>query len=197
MGRGLLRLMLSQYVDVSPRKWNFQRNSFGKPVLLQSPSKKPLCFNLSHTRKVLAMAFAYGHDLGIDVESVHRELNHLDVARSLFSRVELSRLMGQDAAARPLQFFRYWTLKEAFVKAKGIGLSYPTRSFTIHDTAKISVSFEGDKVGDGNPACWQFSCARIGHDHILSLAIERQREPDLQIVMRSIVDFREKLRFFS
>jgi 4'-phosphopantetheinyl transferase len=129
----LLRLGLERVFGVHSTEIEMERNSFGKPRLCGHPG---VHFNIAHCRRAVAVMVA-DRPVGVDVETVRGRDPY--VAARCFDASEWLRV---EAAADPdREFFRYWTLKEAYVKALGCGLSYPMRS------VRFDVSPEGE------PAC--------------------------------------------
>lgn len=122
-----LRQILSRYASVNPEDWQFSYDAFGKPAI-SSPGYASLKFNLSHTHSMIACAISYGHELGVDIER-HRTLgNFTDMCRLVLSEQERRHLLPLALPQQESLFFRYWTLKEACVKALGKGLTIPLHS---------------------------------------------------------------------
>jgi len=125
VSRALLRRSLSRYADVAPEGWVFSQGPHGKPRLDGAQASLGLCFNVSHTPGLGVCAVAWS-EVGIDVQNTTRPLPAHVRERYLTEREreELGRLPESERAAR---FFAYWTLKEAYVKARGFGFSLPLR----------------------------------------------------------------------
>ncbi len=123
--------MLSRYADVAPRDWPFRIDEHGRPELAARPAGTPdLRFNVSHTNGLVACAVTVGREVGVDVEHTGRRLVH-DVAERFFSPREVADLRACPAADQPVVFFDYWTLKESYIKARGLGLALPLRQFSF------------------------------------------------------------------
>ena len=124
--RALVRRSLSGYGPTAPADWHFVTNQhqcpFVDPVQAGTP---PLQFNLSHTHGLVALAVTRGHRVGVDVERVTRVVD-LAVADRHFAPAEVRDLRRLPAEEQPVAFFEYWTLKEAYIKARG--MSWPCRS---------------------------------------------------------------------
>jgi 4'-phosphopantetheinyl transferase len=118
---GRLRLLLAQYLDRAPAEIRFGRNEFGKPA----PIGSEIRFSLSHSRDVALYAVARGCEIGCDLEWRDPGFAYAPVADSLFSRDERATLRALPPERRRAAFFRCWTRKEAYVKARGQGLSWP------------------------------------------------------------------------
>lgn len=122
----LLRRSLSRYAPVRPEAWTFSRTAFGKPYLPDGE----LCFNLSHTSGLVACAVTRAISVGIDVERIDPAIDCESVARHLFSAAEMTALTTCRADRRT-RFFELWTLKEALLKAVGVGLAQPLRTVSF------------------------------------------------------------------
>ncbi len=120
--RGILRILLSQYVSFPPAHLHFETQPQGKPTLVR-PSSLPIQFNVTHTRGMALIAFALHHAVGIDVEWIDRKVQGGDIAERYFSARESAYLASLSAPERIHQFFWYWTCKEAYLKMQGKGIA--------------------------------------------------------------------------
>jgi len=131
VARALLRQLLAAYAAVDASALRIAYGANGKPCLADAPD---LRFNVSHAGDAAMYAIASGREVGIDIEATVRTVDADGVGRHAFSPRECEALAALAPDARRDAFFRIWTRKEAYVKARGEGLSYPTRSFTVsHD----------------------------------------------------------------
>ncbi|MEI6895463.1 MAG: 4'-phosphopantetheinyl transferase superfamily protein [Colwellia sp.] len=132
--RAFIRDLLSYYADVLPQDWQFEKGIKDKPEVVNCPI--PLRFNLSHTKNLIICAVTLEHDIGCDVESTGRSNNVLGIAQRYFSVQETNELFALPESAQRDRFFDYWTLKESYIKAWGLGLAIPLAdfSFYINDT---------------------------------------------------------------
>ena len=128
---GILRELLGQYLSIAPAELSFGQNAFGKPRITPRSVQTDLAFNLAHSGEVIIFAFANYHRVGIDVEAIRTDLDFSDLAQSQFSPDEMRTLQAFDSAARTNAFFRCWTRKEAYVKARGEGLAIALKEFTV------------------------------------------------------------------
>jgi 4'-phosphopantetheinyl transferase len=171
VARALLRTTLSRYADVSPIEWQFETNAFGRPHVAAPAAGKDLHFNLSHTDGLVALAVARGIDVGVDVENVTRPLEDLlGVAASLFAPAEVAALRDLDEPGRSAAFFAFWTLKEAYVKARGMGFSLALDGFAFDLSARHPRVAFNERCPD-DAAIWQFRRYSPTPAHALSLAI--------------------------
>jgi 4'-phosphopantetheinyl transferase len=127
VGRATLRLLLGRYEGVEPTAVTFHYSLHGKPAMMGSD----LRFNVSHAAGVALLAFARGHEVGVDVEAVRPLPDAHRVAKRFFAAAEYEAYTAVPDAQKPHAFFNCWTRKEAFIKAIGEGLSCPLKSFEV------------------------------------------------------------------
>jgi 4'-phosphopantetheinyl transferase len=120
--RGILRMLLSQYMEIRPAQLQFETQPRGKPVL-RTASSFPIQFNVSHTRGMALIALTTQHAVGIDVEWIDRKVQDGDIAERYFSARESEYLASLPPPERTRQFFSYWTCKEAYLKMQGRGIA--------------------------------------------------------------------------
>lgn len=183
--RALVRSVLSQHGPFAPDEWRFDVNAHGCPSVVDRQAGDPrLCFNVSHTAGLVALAVARGHRVGVDVEDARRAMRH-DVAGHHFAPAEVADLRALPAEAQPRGFFEYWTLKEAYIKARGLGLAIPLAdfAFVLRPPAAPIVTFVDGF--DDDASRWQFFQAWPTSDHRLGLAIERTGD-DLAVRLRTL-----------
>jgi 4'-phosphopantetheinyl transferase len=126
--RSALRLLLGAYLDQSPQSLRFQVTEYGKPFL---DSELHFRFNVSHTEGLALLAFAQKRGVGVDVEKIRAQPDARKLARRFFSETERHQLEHIPAPELPAAFFRCWSRKEAYIKAKGEGLSLPLHEFDV------------------------------------------------------------------
>lgn len=176
LGRALARQLLSSLAAVEPHAWRFRIGSHGRPDVDMPGDLGRLRFNLSHTRGLLACAAALDCEVGVDVEHLDRNLAH-DVAGRYFAPHEVADLRALPAADQERVFFDYWTLKEAYIKARGLGLAIPLDqfAFTLRASAAPTIAFAPEL--DDDPAGWQFLQAWPTPCHRLALAVRSGGAP--------------------
>jgi 4'-phosphopantetheinyl transferase len=127
--RGLLRRLLGLYLSRPPQSLQFSYGAYGKPSL---DGAEDLRFNLSHSHELVLYAFARGRDVGVDLEHMRADFASEDIAARFFSALEVSMLGTLPTQkARVRAFFNCWTRKEAYIKARGEGLSHPLDEFDV------------------------------------------------------------------
>ena len=155
IGRVRLRELLAERLNERPEAIELTYGPRGKPALAPRLAKSGLHFNLSHAEDVAVYAFAFGLEVGVDVEAV-RELRDADeIAKRFFSRHERGAYFALDPHDRLQGFFNCWTRKEAFIKAVGDGLFRPLDSFDV--SVAPGIPAEILRVGDtpGERCGWQ------------------------------------------
>jgi 4'-phosphopantetheinyl transferase len=130
IGRGYLRLLLGEILDSPADKLQFEYDEFCKPRL-KPAHRLPLQFNLSHSGELILIAVAKGRAVGIDVERIRTGLDFEGVAARFFSANECKILNSLAGPERDEAFFTCWTRKEAYLKARGDGLSMPLDQFDV------------------------------------------------------------------
>jgi len=131
VGRSLLRDLLGRYLGCDPRAVRFGYGPKGKPSLAGHHVLSRLSFNVSHSHGTAVLAFAFGRAIGVDIERHPAPDDGDAVASHFFSRDEVRALGSLSATERPSAFLRCWTRKEAYIKARGDGLSLPLDSFDV------------------------------------------------------------------
>lgn len=184
VSHALVRTSLSRYATVAPSGWRFATAEHGRPEL-DPRHDLPLRFNLSHTDGLAACAVTAGADVGVDVEATNGRVATLEVAGRFFSPAEAADLRGLEGDDLLRRFFTYWTLKESYIKARGLGLALPLEgfSFDVSGAGPVTISFHGL---DDDPADWQFSQQWPTERHSLAVAVRRPGT-DLNVRVRETV----------
>jgi 4'-phosphopantetheinyl transferase len=185
VAHALLRSELSNGQPVAPSDWRFVTNRHGRPEVAAPTGAAHLGFNLSHTSGLVACAIALRRSLGIDVEEVTRAARAIDIIDRFFTPAEAADLRGLAGRERERRFALYWTLKEAYLKARGDGLSQSPQlvAFRLSPNGAVSVHF--DSLLRDDPRRWQFAWYDIADTHVLALCVERIGEDALRITCRA------------
>lgn len=161
----LLRSCLSRHADVDSSAWRFAAAPGTRPELDPAFRSTGLRFSLTHTRGLVACAVTHGRSVGLDAESLPAPGDWATLARRFFAPSETRALLALPAAAAGPAFIRIWTLKEAYVKARGLGLALDLASFTIGgDPPRIAPDPGGERL-------WYAASRPVGQSHIVSLAL--------------------------
>jgi len=121
-GRGTLRTILGQYLDIAPKQVEFEYQPRGKPLLAAKFADQGLLFNLSHSQDLALLGVSCQHQIGVDLEYIRTMSDLEGLAKRFFSAREYEYLRLLSPAQQQQIFFRYWTCKEAYLKATGDGL---------------------------------------------------------------------------
>lgn len=124
-GRGVLRRLIGRYLSLPPAEIGFTYNASGKPSVPGHPPAVPLEFNTSGSADVALYAFSGGGCVGVDVEEIRPSIDWAEIAATVFPPSEARYLARLPESDRCRMFYKHWTLREAFVKAQGVGLSVP------------------------------------------------------------------------
>jgi 4'-phosphopantetheinyl transferase len=182
--RALVRLTLSRYGPTAPADWRFATNAHDCPFVVdEQAGDPPLRFNVSHTDHLVVLALTRGHRVGVDVECIDRAVFD-SVPERHFAPDEVRDLRACPVEEQPRRFFDYWTLKEAYIKARGLGLALPLDqfAFALDPGRPPTVRFA---PGFDDPARWQFWQAWPTPRHRLALAVEREGV-DLPVALRTL-----------
>lgn len=172
--RALLRKALAHYTEVNPQELEFSRTQHGKPFL----ANNSVFFNLSHCNQFAVLAVSTQAEIGVDIETL-REHNFLKIAQRYFHSDELQALNTCEESNRRILFYKLWTLKEAFFKALGGGISTGLNKASFSLTSEsIKANFAADL--HLSAAEWQFKQVLINSSTVVALALNTSRAIELQ-----------------
>ncbi len=179
-----LRALLSNYYPkISPENWAFEVGSHGKPTLTSSQTWPSIKFNYSHSNDQLVIALTKNLEIGVDIEWRIRHCSPLIIAADHFSKKEYDFIQTSNEGQRDQIFFDLWTLKEAFAKAKGLGLSIPFNKFSFELKSRkrdeITVYFE-DGLTE-HPSHWQFTLHDNLPNYQIAVAVEKFTDKSVNI----------------
>jgi 4'-phosphopantetheinyl transferase len=180
ISQAFLRDVLSYYSQWEPARFEFVRNPSGKPGLLHAEGELAnLHFNLSHSVDLMACVVSRAGKVGVDVEPLQVDNPMVGMAEQYFSQREVDSLQGLDAAEQSLRFSQIWTLKEAFIKARGEGLSQPLDSFSFEFLPDASIELH-ENGSDGAQDGWRFWSLHPLSGHVTAIAVEA-RDAELRV----------------
>lgn len=183
MSRALVRTTLSRYAGVPQCAWEFEANRYGRPYISQPEAERGILFNLSNTTGLVACAVARGCDIGIDVENIGRVLDIDALAPSVFAPAELADLRESQVRDRRNRFFSYWTLKEAYIKGRGMGLSIPLDAFWFELKGLSPRLTVTDRCPD-SPERWRFHQYAPTPEHRMAVAVAAPSGTEPAITLR-------------
>jgi 4'-phosphopantetheinyl transferase len=184
VAHALLRHTLSRYADTAPDAWHFETGEHGRPEIAGPLAELGLRFNISHTPGFVAVLVSDEIDAGVDVESPGRVADPAAMARRVFSGAENSALEGLEHDDFQTRFYELWTLGEAYIKARGLGLKIPLREFTFSVDRDLGVRVEFEAPIRDDAKQWQFRLWRPSERHQGAVALRRGVGPDRRLVFR-------------
>jgi 4'-phosphopantetheinyl transferase len=179
-----LRRVLGAEMDVAPELLRFRQGVHGRPELVGPGAGRGLRFNLSHTLGMVVIVVAQGIDCGVDVEDCAREVAIESLARRQFAACEAADVLARSGADQRHKFFEYWTLKESYIKAIGLGLAAPLDRFSFAIEAAISIRFEAPLRDDA--AAWQFRLTKLNKNYQVAVALRRGTGQDRFLRIRQL-----------
>ncbi|HEY0143900.1 MAG TPA: 4'-phosphopantetheinyl transferase superfamily protein [Thermoanaerobaculia bacterium] len=191
--RALVRTVLSRYGSIEPKNWIFANTFYGRPEIANKPEQDAgLAFNLSHTHSLIVLAVTRNRAIGVDVENVRAREVSMDIADHYFAPPEVSVLMARPADEQQYRFFEYWTFKESYIKARGMGLSLPLDKFSFHydDDRAVGIAIDPSLADD--PARWQFWQFRPSPDYLVAVCAERIGGTSPRLVVRQSIPMRSE-----
>lgn len=186
--RALVRTLLSRYVPIHPRDWEFTLNAYGRPEIANAAAREAqLTFNISHTHSLIVVGVTRGRAIGVDVENVVDREAAIGVANRFFAPAEVAALNVTPAAEQPYRFFEYWTFKESYIKARGMGLSLPLDRFSFSFRDAQSVELATEPGLDDDPRRWRFRQYRPSPEYLVAVCVESNADAPLRITARRSV----------
>jgi len=185
--RAMVRAVLSRYEQVDPKDWRFSVNSYGRPEIANHVrGDLVLVFNISHTQGLIGLGVANKRMLGVDVENVLARQAPIASADHFFSPSEVSALRRVRPSEQQDRFFEYWTFKESYIKARGMGLSIPLDKFSFFypRAGSVQISIHPDLADD--PKRWQFWQFRPTPEYLVAVCAERV-EARTTVVVKKVV----------
>ncbi len=169
--RGLLRAILGRYLGQEPASLRFRYGPHGKPYLALGGDALDLRFNLSHSHNLALYAVAHGREVGVDLERVRFDETAMEIATQFFSTRELAALRALPERTRTETFFKYWTVKEAYLKAKGEGLGGEFEKFIVRleDGRAEVLQTDADQLEEERGA-WEINVSEPMPGYVAALA---------------------------
>jgi 4'-phosphopantetheinyl transferase len=166
--RGTLRSLLGRYLGSIPQDVRFRYAVRGKPAL---EGGSDLSFNVSHTDGLALMAFVKRRAIGVDVENLDRKIKAERLAERFFSERERQALRPLRGDELQAAFFRCWTRKEAYIKAKGDGLSLPLHQFAVSIAATDRDALLATMPDQAEAARWTICDVPMGPAYAAAVAV--------------------------
>lgn len=186
IARALLKLSLSCHFPVPAGAWRFDRDRYRRPFIAAPAIPTQVWFSVSHTRGLIACLITTSAEAAVDIEKVEHNRDLVLVASEALSPAEqkaLSSLSGTDWTAR---FFDHWTLKEAYAKARGLGLAltFSDIGFDLEEDNTIRAHFSS--TAGENSSDWMFWNHQLPTQHSVSVAAKKCRGGEFDIVVKPV-----------
>ncbi len=172
IARGLLRMLLADYMSIQSEDIIFVYNQFGKPEIPKNIYCKKISFNISHSEDLALFAFAIERMIGVDVEFIRARVSFREIATRFFSPSEVRELYSLPDKLHKEAFFNGWTRKEAYIKAKGKGLAIPLDSFDVSLTPGKQVLLLDSRDEPGIFYEWFMDELFLGNDYKGAMIVE-------------------------
>jgi 4'-phosphopantetheinyl transferase len=172
VARGMLRAILGHYVNRAPESLSFCYASHGKPALAGESDGDAIRFNLSHSHGVALYAVSRNREVGIDIEHIRSELAVLEVAERFFAQREVAVLRTLPPEVQRQAFFRCWTRKESYIKARGEGLSLPLDQFEFSSDSEGPQPILRIQRDPSEASRWSFQDLTPAAGYAAALAVE-------------------------
>jgi 4'-phosphopantetheinyl transferase len=173
MARGILRTILSRYLDSPPQDLQFCYSPIGKPSLAH-PSGSSLCFNLSHSGQIALYAVAWKREVGIDIEQICLERDCERIAERFFAASEQAALSQLCPELRYQGFFNGWTRKEAFLKATGQGLTISLDQLVVSLTPGVPARILHTAWNPAEASRWSIQALEVGDEYAAAVVAAGQ-----------------------
>jgi 4'-phosphopantetheinyl transferase len=172
VARGVLRTVLGRYLNQVPECLSLLYGSYGKPALAGQTDGDAIRFNVSHSQGLALYAVTRGREVGIDLERMRSDLAVAEIAERFFSRREVAMLRTLPAEAQRQAFYRCWTRKEAYIKARGEGLSLPLDRFDVSLAPGEPAAILGSRPDPSEAFRWSLQELTPAPDYVAALAAE-------------------------
>ncbi len=171
VGRGLLRNILSLYLNFPPEKLQFKYGKQGKPALNTDEFQPTLSFNLAHSGELALYAVTADLEIGIDLEQIRPIPAVQQLAEQFFSPLERAELAALPSTQKLAAFFSGWTRKEAYLKARGDGLTYPLDQFSVSMASEKPARLLNGKEGPQELSRWSLRTLAPAPGYVGALAV--------------------------
>lgn len=181
VAHNLLRYALSEHTGVPPQRWEYSRGPHGRPEV--SHPRSDLRFSLSHAPGLVGCVVVRDWDVGLDIEPLNGDRDLQALLPAVLTATERARLLAQPAEEQVRQFYSYWTLKEAFLKACGVGLGVAP--------SRVGFELAGGRIGVAAPASlacgpWEFSLHELVPGYGIATAIRAVGPIELKVVWPTV-----------
>lgn len=172
VARGVLRAILGSYLNCGRQNVQFGYSPHGKPFLSGKHEKTALRFNLSHSDELALYAFTLDSEIGVDIERIRFDFEIGEIAQQFFSAKENEDLVAVKGQLKYEAFFNCWTRKEAYIKARGEGLSLPLHEFDVSLAPGEPTALLNCRTDSREVSRWSLSSLNPAEGYKAALAVE-------------------------
>ncbi len=170
VAHGTLRIILGHYLGQDASTLQFHYGPYGKPAFAADTT---LHFNVTHARDTALFAITQHREVGVDLEYINDDMDYEQIAAQNFTRNEVHALRAIPSNALRCQaFFRVWTRKEAFLKARGLGIAHDLATTDVPVIAATPTALSGTKAGSSTVFRWWLHDLPSTEDSVATLAVE-------------------------
>ena len=173
VSRGFLRTLLGDALAGAPETIHLDEGEHGKPLLSGAHAGSGIEFNVSHSGDLFLYAVSRGRAVGVDIERKKDGLSVESIARRYFASGEARSLLEQAPEQRLSNFYRCWTRKEAYLKAKGTGLTTKLKSFEVTFLSDLPPALLHTEIDGEDPADWQVFDVPVPDGYVAALVARR------------------------
>lgn len=171
VARALLRKLLAAYLGSDPQLLTFEYGDKGKPFVAAGGQGR-ISFNLAHSGGRAIYVFTKGREVGVDLEFIRKDTAGADIAKRFFSAWEMQAIQTVPEEQRKEAFFNCWTRKEAYIKARGEGLSIPLDSFDVSVAPEETAALLRNYVDEAEVARWEMQAMPVAQGFVAALVVE-------------------------
>jgi len=170
--RGLLRLILSTYLNIKPQDLEFRYGEHGKPFIQDGFGHGGLTFNMSHSHGMALYGVGLNRSVGVDIEKIRSDMSFENIAKRFFSPPEYEALLKLPPDQIETAFFRCWTRKEAYIKAKGAALSSSIKHFSVSLAPGEPAALLEHQLDAAEVTRWSILDLDVGPDYAAALSVD-------------------------
>ena len=186
--RALTRTVLSRYTSIAADKLTFANNEFGKPHIVNDLGlNQNISFNITHADNLILIGVTRECALGLDTENSQDRNISQNLAEYSFAAEEVVDFLAQPTEFRQQRFFEFWTLKESYIKARGMGLSIPLKQFSFRLPREHAIEFAVDALQNDMPERWRFWQFRLAKDYLVAVCAEKINPTPPLLSLRQVI----------
>jgi len=196
--RALTRTVLSRYTSIAADQLTFATNEFGKPRIINDLGlNQEIAFNITHADNLILIGVTRDCALGVDTENSQNRTISRELAEYSFAVQEVADFLAQPIEQQQQRFFEFWTLKESYIKARGMGLSIPLKQFSFRFPRENLIELDIDALQHDAPERWRFWQLRLAKDYLVAVCAEKINPTPPLLVLRHVVPlmWEEKLDY--